>query len=96
MLSFQRLSVINLFDVAKNFRRSGGNQWLLDRYMSGQQQRQSKMAATNAAAATGDPAAAATEQPFTPPPTYVTSEMLRDSAPVTIMAASPQKEATLE
>ena len=88
--------MINLFDVAKNFRRSGGNQWLLDRYMSGQQQRQSKMAATTAPAATGDPAAAATEQPFTPPPTYVTSEMLRDSAPVTIMAASPQKEATLE
>ena len=84
----QRLSVINLFDVAKNFNR-GGNQWLMDRYMSGQQRKQ--------------PAAPAAQHqvpdiqhsaPRTPPPTYAATEAMRESA--LTVGASPQKEAMLD
>lgn len=32
-----KLSVINLFDVSHNFQKSGGNQWLVDRYLKANQ-----------------------------------------------------------
>lgn len=78
--------MVNLFDVAQNFNRSGGNQWLMDRYLQAQQPREKHSAQPR----TPLPTFASTNLQET-----VQRSAMLESNSVTV-GSSPMKEAMLD